>query len=125
MKKDYGLTSRQEKINVQKNDANNKMTFNIFVVIFVFLLVIALIRKLSSAESLTFTGFLEMLSNAPQISFDLNLSSFQLGGNWGIFDFLRSVINIFGSILGFIIFLIQNLINFCSYLIYFIEFIFV
>ena len=125
MKKDYGLTSRQEKINVQKNDANNKMTFNIFVVIFVFLLVIALIRKLSSAESLTFTGFLEMLSNAPQVSFDLNLSSFQLGGNWGIFDFLRSVINIFGSILGFIIFLIQNLINFCSYLIYFIEFIFV
>lgn len=125
MEKKYGLTLLQEKINVKRNNDRNDMTLNIFIVLFIFLLVIALIRKLSSAEPLTFTGFLEMLSNAPQVTFNLDLTSFQLGGNWGIFDFLRNVINIFGSILGFIIFLIQNLINFCSYLIYFINFIFV
>lgn len=99
--------------------------FSIFLIIFVILFLIAFIRFSFNAEPITFSSLLLSLENAPTIDFSFVLDFFQIGGNWGIFDFLRNLLNSFGGVLGLLSFVVLNLFNMLLYLRYFYKIIFI
>lgn len=74
----------------------------------------------------SFQTGLEFLQATPQIQLDLQdfSSKFQIFDDWGIFNFLRDFINILGSILGFLVWLVSCIINVIIMLVYFIGWVF-
>lgn len=69
----------------------NLSIFKLIISIFV---CIALFRVLSNLEMFTFEGLLQSLSELPRINFTFtNVIDLTISGDWGIFEFLRNVIN--------------------------------
>lgn len=72
----------------------------------------------------TFTSFLEMITNSPTVEVPfLNLPSTALG-DWGAFNFLRSFIMLMIQSVNIFIFLLNGIINFVQYVVYFAQWIF-
>ena len=99
--------------------------FSIFSIIFVILFLIAFIRFSLNAEPITFSSLLLVLENAPSIDFSSVLDFFQINGYWGMFDFLRNLLNSFGVVLGVLSFVVLNIFNMLLFLLYFYKFVFI
>lgn len=101
--------------------------FTIIGYILLALLFVNLFRLLngSADASVSFAGFLEYVSNCPTIHFQSSLNSFTITGSWGVFDFLRSFFNVFGAILGVLVYLFNSLLNMLMYVGYFLGYLFV
>ena len=110
---------------------NSRVGFNILLVIFgsivLILCGISLFRMLQglSVSDISFAGFLEFISTAPPFHFSFSINTFHIGGSWGIIDFLREFLNGLGSILGVFVYLLTSLLNFFTYIFYFITYLFV
>lgn len=93
---------------------------NIFMRIAFILLLFLLICNIfayvllgSTQEPITFTEILDKLSNAPTIDLDLNeaMTMYEIAADWGVFNFFRDFLNLFTSIWGFFIWIINILVN--------------
>lgn len=99
--------------------------FSIFCIIFTTLFLIAFVRFSLNAEPLTFSSLLLSLESAPLIDFSDVLNFFQIGGNWGLLDFFRDLLNSFGGLLGVLSFIVLNLFNLLLFVLYFYNIIFI
>lgn len=93
--------------------------------IFVLLLIIALIRNVNGYNHISFSSFLDYLSNSPKVIPLLSISDFTITGSWGLFEFLRNFLNIFTQLFGIIIWFGSSIINIFLYAFYFLRYIFV
>lgn len=78
-----------------------------------------------SNQTLTFTSFLEWLQNFHPTFTNVTYVSHAIGGDWGLFEFLRLPIDITIQVFDFLLFLVKNLVNVLSYVTGFVSFIFV
>lgn len=101
-----------------------KIVFTALAIIFTIVLIGNVIRISLNADTFTFTAFLEYISNAPAVDISF-VELWNLGGNWGVFEFLRNFFNMFGSVLSFLVWLGKNIISVLQYVFYFVRFIFV
>lgn len=99
----------------------------IVLIIFLLILLATVVwRVRGSNNTLTFTAFLEFLSNLNSVEIgQVDVSSFAIGGNWGIFDGLRNFFNVFSNLLGVLVWLGANVINVIRYIVAFVSFLFV
>lgn len=99
--------------------------FRILGLIFCIILFIRLFWSVrSNSSSLTFTGFLDWFSNLNSFDISINVSSYEISGDWGIFNGLKNFFNIFAKAFGVIVWLFANLLNLLFYCINFLQFLF-
>lgn len=96
-----------------------------FIITLVILFISILWRVRGGQTNLTFTGFLDWLSNLNYVDIDLSFVNMRIGGDWGWFDFMRNFLNIFASVFGVICWLFGNLLNVCLYVLDFLRFLFI
>lgn len=99
-------------------------------VIFIFVVSIFIINifRITNNSNSGFFGFenlLNNLSNSNTIQLRFDISSFTIGGDWGIFDGIRQFFNAFATILGVLIWFGANLINLILFLFQFVRLLFV
>jgi len=129
------LISRKTFTKVPKNNGS-KMLDNgtqtstrsmVSVVLGIFLIILLVVAMLGSlrgtGQTITFTGFLEYLSQSPSLNF-FDISSFKIVGDWGLFDFLRNFFNLFTTMIGVSIWIFQLFWNLIAWLLYFFRFLF-
>lgn len=96
----------------------------VIAVIFLLLLIANFVRLATSGGVLTFGGLLEKLQNFSSFGltslYDLTISS-----DWGLFNFFRDFINIFGTLLSVTLFLANNILNSLWFVIQFVGIFFV
>lgn len=97
---------------------------SIVVAILLILSLIGSLRSGASGYTFSFAGLLDYLSDAPTINPSFSLSQFVIGGDWGLFDFLRVFFNFFGKIFGFASWFSALIWNAIEYVAYFFSFIF-
>lgn len=91
-----------------------------------FILFIRIFSRLRGGDSsLSFTGFLEFLSNLNSFDINIDLSDFTIGGDWGIIDGLRRFFNIFGYAFGVLVWVCSNVFNVINYVFQFVRFLLV
>lgn len=100
-----------------------RIIIHILFIFYVCLIIVNVFRHVNGFSGFSF-GFDNLLSNLSstetlQIKFDI--SSFQIGGNWGIVDGIRQFFNAFATILGVLIWLGTNLINLILFLAQFVR----
>lgn len=91
-----------------------------FVFVLMILICFAFIRSFMGMEPLYFSSFLDILAKSPSVSFGLQIPTTFLG-DWGIFNFLRDLLQVSIQIINFGIFIVNGLVNALIYLFYFIE----
>lgn len=85
----------------------------IFITIFAIIFFIAFARILFGGQPFTFTGFLNRITTAPDLTLPTQVLDFAIGGNWLAFDFLRVFLNSMIGVVNFAVYftgLILNLI---------------
>lgn len=115
---------------VNDRDANRSdwnLAGGIFRVIIFIILGVSVIRILSGSSSLTFTSFLEQLSNAPSIPFDwLSVLSTNFGETFPYgFQWLGSAIDFFVSLFAGTLYASISVTNALTFLLYFLRWIFI
>lgn len=95
-------------------------------ILFIFcitLLVVNIFRRVNGFDGSNFglTNLLSNLSSSNSLQIQFDISSFQIGGNWGIVDGIRQFFNAFATILGVLIWLGTNLINLILFLAQFVR----
>lgn len=90
------------------------------------ILLISLVFSLlnQSNNTLTFTSFLQWLQDFHPTFTDVHYVSHALGGDWGLFEFIRLPVDITIQVFDFLLFLVKNLVNVLSYVTSFVRFIF-
>lgn len=106
-----------------KSSAKNIIVF-VCSCAFICLLFIALIRNASGYKHISFTTFLEFISNPPAIIPNVNISDFAITGSWGAFNFLKNFFNIFAQLIGIVVWFASSVLNLFAYAFYFIRYIF-
>lgn len=91
----------------------------------ILLLFIALIRNANGYEHITFTNFLDYISESPKVIPTLSISDFAITGSWGVFNDLKNFLNIFTQLFGIIVWFGSSILNIFLYAFYFLKFIFV
>lgn len=85
---------------------------SIFILIFLILFIYAYVQyiRTGSITTISFKSLLEYFTTVPDITSSFYLSNFSIGGDWGLFEFLRNFLNIFAnffsvtfSVFGFLI----------------------
>lgn len=114
-------------INRSRSTFNFRVLLRLLSIIAILILFIRLFWRLrGSSNTLNFTGFLKFLSNLNSVDIGaVNINSFVVGGDWGVFNFLRNFFNIFANLFGVVVWLSANVINVIRYLVAFIQFLFV
>lgn len=126
--KDYNLNKSFENAkrdNRQYFFNSAGIVFRLMLLIFfgiIFLRVFWVLR--GSSNTVNFTGFLEFLSNLNSVDINVSVSNFVIGGDWGVFEFLRNFFNIFAQLFGVIVWLFSNIVNVLNYVLQFIFFLF-
>lgn len=94
---------------------------SIFYVIFLFIFIISFSHyiALGTFSDITFSGFLNWISNAPEFDVSWSLVDLTIYGDWGIFNFLRSFLNFFTDIFEVIIFLFGMIVKSLQFVVYF------
>lgn len=131
-----GSTSFDKTTSTHSSSYQNEKNFNTekgFTVGGIFRLIIALILAvtvlkflLGSDNVITFRGFLETLTNAPQLNISNLLAQLNLEivGDWGLLDgiriFLNSIISIFTVLVYFCLSIAQGIV----YISYFLRYLF-
>lgn len=110
-----------------RNMDNLNTGFSVFTLIVTILIGICLIRILSGYDGLTFASFLEMLSNAPDITMSLSstMQYLHISGEWTILDGLRVFLNSLMSMFSISLWCVSGLAQCILYFGYFLAFIFV
>lgn len=123
-----GLNVAPKLNNNQKHNTKQAVSvmgiLGIFTAILLILSLIGSLRSGASGYTFSFVGLLEYLSNAPKIVPQFSLVAFSIGGDWGLFDFLRHFFNLFGKIFGFGSWFCLLIWNAIQYIAYFFSFIF-
>lgn len=94
----------------------------IFGVIFLIFFLVAFIKGTFTGSNLTFTGFLNFLSDCPRVFNNFSLLDFTITGDWGLFDGFRNFLNIFTGLFSIIVFACKSLINVLGFVIEFFGF---
>lgn len=92
------------------------------------MLAVSLLKSLhmhTPTYSLTLSGLLEYLSNAPNITPTFSLNSFTIYSSWGVFNGLRDFINIFANLSAFAVWFSLLIFNAIRYVGYFFAFLWV
>lgn len=113
--------------NINKNNYHNSTNI-IRKILFIFILILIIInltRKVNGSEFVSFSGFLNYISNAPDMRIDFNITKFSISDSWGLFDGFRQMLNVFSVALGFVVYLCSSLVNMLSYSLYFLSYLFV
>lgn len=111
-------------------DTSLKKTGNlitaIMLIIISILLGIALFRFAFRGvnNDISFSSFLNWLGNVNSMPINVSITQFNIGGDWGVFEFLRNLLNIFTSLFGVIVYMSANLLNVLIFVSQFIRFIF-
>lgn len=99
--------------------------FRILGLIFCIILFVRLFWSVrSNSSSLTFTGLLDWFSNLNSLDISINVSNYEISGDWGIFNGFKNFLNIFAKAFGVIVWLFANLLNLLLYCISFLQFLF-
>lgn len=94
-------------------------------IIIVLMLLATLIRKLNGSDvTPTFTSFLELFSNVPEVAIPFQDFSAVNFGDWGVFNFLRDFISMLAEIVNVLIFLFNGIISVITYVVYFFRWLF-
>lgn len=122
-KKEFQVESRKRTVRSwQKQDRAEKRekTFSILGIVAVILLVATVFSVLrGNQEQVTFRGFLEFLQTAPSLDLEwLNWSALNLG-DWGIFNFLKEIINFLVSVINVFAFAGTMLVQAVMYILWF------
>lgn len=111
------VKSKKEKFRSVYNTSSNIFTLILFVLIIVFLARLFT----GSTEFPTFYNLLNVLSEMPQIEFDMtSLVNLTIGGNWGVIDGLRVFINLIISVINFLVYCIGGLVQVLVFVTYFL-----
>lgn len=126
------VKTRQELRAFKKDNAPKKNNlrpfFGVLSIVVPFLLVVVLARTFMSADyTFSFMDILEELQSVP--TFDVSLfqevlTSFEIVGDWGVFDGFREFLNLFARLLGLLQFIGFMLFNALSYVLSFIRIVF-
>ena len=92
----------------------------IFIVCLIFINVFRHVNGFNGSN-FGFDNLLSNLSSIKSLQIQFDISSFQIGGNWGIVDGIRHFFNAFATILGVLIWFGSNLINLISFLLQFLR----
>lgn len=126
--KDYNFNKSYEnakKGNRQHFFNNAGIVFRLMLLIFIGILFLRVFWVLrGSSNTVNFTGFLEFLSNLNSVDVSISVADFSIGGDWGVFEFLRNFFNIFAQLFGVIVWLFSNIVNLINYLWQFVLFLF-
>lgn len=116
----------EQQLNNERKNSNRHyagMFFRLLLLIgFCIILVRVVWRVRGNDTGLTFTGFLEWLSNLNSIDITVNVSNFFIVGDWGWFDFFRNFLNIFAQIFGVIVWFGASFLTVLNYLLSFVLF---
>ena len=77
--------------------------------------------EVNNGEPLTFTSFLNILSNAPEIDNSFFVVDLTIYGDWGSFEVFRLLFNSFSSIIELLLFLVSCLLEGVEFILYFIR----
>lgn len=104
-----------------------RIILHILFVFVVCLIVINIFRSVNgfAGSSFGFNNLLSNLSRTDTLQLRFDISSFQIGGDWGIVDGVRQFFNAFATIFGVLIWLGTNLINLILFLAQFVRILFV
>lgn len=106
----------------------NKSYSSFFKLIFMALFLVMFTQVVaSSGQGLSFRYFLEVLTEAPQIPLGWIYtvkSALYVSGDWGIFDFFRTLFNSFASMFVGLLYFMTGVAQVFSYAVYFITIIF-
>lgn len=69
----------------------------------------------------SFSYFLEVIANTPDIVSNFSFPDLSISSDWGIFNFLRTSLNAITSSFSFLVFLVVNLAQVAIYLFYLIK----
>lgn len=103
---------------------SSKIILRVLLIVSVCLVLLALIRTINGGTPVTFSGFLEYVSNCPNITSRAWLD-YTIYADWGVFNFLRDFLNIFTSLFSVLLYVFANLVQIVLYVGYFVSFIFV
>ena len=101
-----------------------KIRTNIIIIICCILLFLSLIRTVYNKDSVSLVSFVDFLQTAPNIAFS-SFVDFTITADWGVFNFLRSFLNIFTGALSVLIFIGASIVQVIIYLMWIIGYIFV
>lgn len=112
-----------------KQSANSSIFFrsilSVLGIVLVTLLILNLVRFFRSAPNVSFAAFLDYLSTVQSFDFSGFIQKFTIGGSWGVVDGLRQFLNVFASLLGFLVYIAGSLFNLLTFVLGFVRFVFV
>lgn len=88
-----GVNSDFREVKYNKSFSGHSIFALIFLVLFIYAY-FSYVRT-GKLDTISFSGLLEYLSTVPDISTTFNLVNISIGGDWGMFDFLRDFFNFF------------------------------
>lgn len=95
-------------------------------VIFLLMLLVAFTWRVNdSSNQLTFSSFLQFLSNLNSVEVTFNIDTFRITADWFAFNFLRDFFNIFANIIGILVWFFVNVYNVFQYFFQFVRFLIV
>lgn len=109
-----------------KSQTTSKFTRFLFgslqILLLIFLIVVIIKKTYGGGEPLTFTGFLDWLSNREDISINIDVTQIGVSGDWGIFNWLRVYFDFMAKSAAVIAWLSANVVNILLFLGQFISF---
>lgn len=96
-----------------------------FILLIIFLAILSgnVLRLVFGGSSFTFSSFLAMLSEVPQIPIR-GMQTFNITADWGVIDFIRHFLNAVMMPLNLTVFISANLWNCLLYIMFFVKFLF-
>lgn len=116
--------SRDRFVKSQTTSKFWRFFFGVLGLIGIVFLVFAFFKKSQGGSVLSFSSFLDWLSNRSSFKISINISDYFIGGDWGLFDGFRNFLNIFAQLSGCLAWLGANLINIIIFLAQFLLFLF-
>ena len=108
LKGNKGLKEKREFAHYDKGYSSTSIFTLVMLILFIYAYVYYV--RTGTISTISFKSLLEYFTTVPDITSSFYLSNFSIGGDWGIFDFLRSFLNIFAnffsvsfSVFGFLI----------------------
>lgn len=113
----------------QSTQRSNFLRFlsGVFFLIAVVFFIVVFLRKSygsSGSSGLTFVSFLDWLSSRQSFKISVDISSFGVDGNWGVFDFFRVFLDYIAQFSGVLAWLGSNLVNLVIFVGQFLIFVF-
>ena len=132
--KTYETRSRRQIKNAQfiersqtRRRISSEFSFSIkiFGIAFSVIVLCLILRRLSGLEDMpTFAGFLEMITNVPEVAIPFQVFNQTTLGDWGVFNFLRDFISILLQLVNVAIFLVNGVVSVITYVVYFFQWLF-